>query len=105
MRYGLYARFTLSFRDVEELLADHGIDASYETVRRWFQISCEQVALYKVASPGTIAIWLHGYLSGKRGDTVVDVEALKANTKEVRYYCVEHADMPLMQAIQEVLKP
>jgi transposase-like protein len=31
----LYARFTLSFRDVEELLAERGIDASYETVRRW----------------------------------------------------------------------
>src|SRR6476620_10075216 len=32
----LYARFTLSFRDVEELLAERGIDASYETIRRWF---------------------------------------------------------------------
>lgn len=32
----LYARFTLSFRDVEELLADRGIDVSNETVRRWF---------------------------------------------------------------------
>jgi putative transposase len=26
----------LSFRDVEELLAEGGIDASYETVRQWF---------------------------------------------------------------------
>src|SRR5450759_1135755 len=33
----LYARFTLSFRDVEELLAERGIDASYETVRRGFR--------------------------------------------------------------------
>jgi putative transposase len=33
----VYARFTLSFRDVEELLAERGIDASYETVRRWMQ--------------------------------------------------------------------
>ncbi len=32
----LYARFTLSFRDVEELLAERGVDASNETVRRWF---------------------------------------------------------------------
>ena len=31
----LYYRFTLSFRDVEELLAERGIDASYETVRCW----------------------------------------------------------------------
>ena len=32
----LYGRFTLSFRDVEDLLAEHGIYVSNETVRRWF---------------------------------------------------------------------
>lgn len=32
----LHARFTLSFRDVEDLLAERGIDVSNETVRRWF---------------------------------------------------------------------
>jgi transposase-like protein len=31
----LYFRFTLSFRDVEDLLAERGIDVSYETVRLW----------------------------------------------------------------------
>src|SRR5271156_5707682 len=31
----LYFRFTLSFRDVEDLLAERGIIVSYETVRRW----------------------------------------------------------------------
>jgi transposase-like protein len=31
----LYFRFTLSFRDVEDLLAERGLDVSYETVRRW----------------------------------------------------------------------
>src|SRR5258707_1481133 len=31
----LYLRFTLSYRDVEELLAERGIDVSYESVRRW----------------------------------------------------------------------
>jgi hypothetical protein len=31
----LYARFTLSYRDVEDLLAERGFDVSYETVRRW----------------------------------------------------------------------
>jgi transposase-like protein len=28
----LYVRFTLSYRDVEDLLADRGLDVSYETV-------------------------------------------------------------------------
>ncbi len=31
----LYAKFTLSFRDVEEMLAARGVDVSYETIRRW----------------------------------------------------------------------
>src|SRR2546425_6650873 len=31
----LYLRFTLSYRDVEELLAERGLAVSYETVRRW----------------------------------------------------------------------
>lgn len=31
----LYYRFALSLRDVEDLLAEQGIDVSYETIRRW----------------------------------------------------------------------
>src|SRR5258708_28708741 len=31
----LYLRFTLSYRDVEDLLVERGLDISYETVRSW----------------------------------------------------------------------
>jgi putative transposase len=31
----LHLRFTLSYRDVEDLLAERGLDVSYETVRPW----------------------------------------------------------------------
>jgi putative transposase len=31
----LYLRFTLSYRDVEELLAERGLDVSYENIRCW----------------------------------------------------------------------
>jgi putative transposase len=31
----LYFRFPLSYRDVEELLAERGVGVSYETIRRW----------------------------------------------------------------------
>jgi hypothetical protein len=31
----LYVRFTLSYRDVEDLLAERGLYVSYETVPRW----------------------------------------------------------------------
>jgi len=33
----VYHRFCLSFRDVEDLLAERGITVSYEAVRRWCQ--------------------------------------------------------------------
>ena len=32
---GLYHRFSLSFRDAEDLLAQRGITVSYETIRQW----------------------------------------------------------------------
>jgi transposase-like protein len=31
----LYFRFNLSFRDIEELLAERGVLVTYETVRQW----------------------------------------------------------------------
>jgi transposase-like protein len=37
----LYYRFTLSFRDVEDLLAQRGITVSYESIRHW----CEAFGL------------------------------------------------------------
>jgi putative transposase len=51
----LYLRFTLSFRDVEDLLAARGIMVSYETVRRWVNHFgpmpiCANAALNRTAS-------------------------------------------------------
>src|SRR6476619_5845728 len=40
----LYLRFTLSFRDVEELLAERGIDVSHETIRRWVAVFGPMIA-------------------------------------------------------------
>jgi putative transposase len=31
----LYLRFTLSYREVEDLLAERRLDVSYETIRSW----------------------------------------------------------------------
>ena len=31
----LYFRFPLSYRDIEDLLSERGIDVTYETIRRW----------------------------------------------------------------------
>lgn len=41
----LYAKFTLSLRDVEDLLAERGLDVSYGTVRRWFLKFGDQIVI------------------------------------------------------------
>jgi len=47
----LYLRFTLSYRDVEELLAERGLDLSYETVRRWvLKFGCA----YRLCHPNVV---------------------------------------------------
>jgi putative transposase len=59
----LYLRFTLSYRDVEELLAERGLEVSYETVRRWVlkfgpgsRASCGGAA-HARATDGTSTRW------------------------------------------------
>jgi putative transposase len=32
---GSYFRFSLSLRDVEELMAERGVTVAYETIREW----------------------------------------------------------------------
>ena len=32
----MYFRFTLSFREVEEMMLARGVVVSYETIRRWW---------------------------------------------------------------------
>ena len=40
----IYSRFTLSFRDIEDLLAECGLDVPYESIRRWFLKFGPQIA-------------------------------------------------------------
>ncbi len=56
----LYLRFTLSYGDVEELLAERGLDVSYETVWRWVLKFgpglCPQLATAATAAGGHLAL-------------------------------------------------
>ena len=54
----LYARFTLGFRDVEDMLAQLGVDASYETVRRWLLTFGDKIAAnLRRARPRPSDVW------------------------------------------------
>lgn len=53
----LYLRFPLSFRDVEEMLAQRGIRVTYETVRCWVAKFGPQLAAQlrkREARPGRV---------------------------------------------------
>ena len=80
-----------------------GATASAQVTIDVGKITCNQFALYKVSDPDTIAVWLHGYYSGKRGNTVVEVEKLKANAKNLRDYCLENPDANLLDAVESLM--
>jgi acid stress chaperone HdeB len=40
------------------------------------KVTCDQFAGYKITDPQNIAVWLSGYYNGKRGNTVIDTQAL-----------------------------
>jgi acid stress chaperone HdeB len=64
------------------------------------KITCIQFATYKIADPKDIALWLSGYYNGKRDNTVIDTQALKASSQNVVTYCLHHPDTPVMQAVE-----
>jgi putative transposase len=56
----LYHRFCLSYRDVEDLLAERGITVSYETVRQWcgkFGPSYARATRYRMFRARAFAQW------------------------------------------------
>ena len=67
------------------------------------KITCEQFAGYKITTPENVAIWLSGYYHGKRGNTVVDMQKLLADTKTMQRYCLQNPQTLVMNAVETVL--
>src|SRR5262249_34124525 len=67
------------------------------------KITCEQFAGYKITTPQNVAIWLSGYYNGKRGNTVIDMQKLLADTKTMERYCIQNPQVLFMKAVETVL--
>jgi acid stress chaperone HdeB len=67
------------------------------------KVTCEQFVQYRITNDESVAIWLSGYLNGKRGNTAVDPQKLKGDASKVRKYCIMNSEMMLMQAVGSVL--
>jgi acid stress chaperone HdeB len=67
------------------------------------KITCNQYVLDQVTDFRTITAWLHGFYSGRRNNTVIDVQGLERIADKVEEYCRSHRDMALMQAVETTL--
>jgi len=67
------------------------------------KVTCEQFAGYKITTPQNIAIWLNGYHSGKRSNTVIDMQKFMENTKALERYCIQNPQILVMNAAETVL--
>ena len=66
------------------------------------KITCDQFAGYKITTPQNIAIWLNGYYSGKRSNTVIDMQKLGENTKTLERYCIQNPQILVMNAVESI---
>jgi acid stress chaperone HdeB len=64
------------------------------------RISCEQYTAFKVADPRDIAIWMSGYYHGKRGNTVLETQALAEQARKLQDYCIHNPQVQVMQAVE-----
>jgi putative transposase len=60
----LYFRFALSYRDVDEMMHERGVNVTYETVREWclkFATSTPDGCARAALDPVTIGIWTKSF--------------------------------------------
>ena len=68
------------------------------------KITCRQFLLGHVGgSTRSVANWLSGYYNGKRGNTVIEVESMQKNVRDLERYCRKNQEMPVMDAAKNAL--
>ena len=79
----LYHRFCLSFRDVEDLLAQRGVTVSYETVRHWcqtFGLDYARRLRRRQGASVTGGIWMSCLSRFKGSDSTCGVPSTRTGT-------------------------
>ena len=68
------------------------------------KVTCEQLLMEKLAWPSKfVVLWLNGYYSGKRSNTIIEPDAVKKNEDKVNSYCYQHREITVMDAVKNVL--
>jgi acid stress chaperone HdeB len=64
------------------------------------KITCQQFLEDRVADSITLGVWLHGYVSGARGETVI--EPLSTGRINLVHYCEDHNNALVLDAARKV---
>ena len=68
------------------------------------KITCHQLTMEQLARPSRdIVLWFSGYYNGKRDNTIIDLQAIKADEEKVNSYCNHNPEATVLDAIKNVL--
>jgi acid stress chaperone HdeB len=62
------------------------------------KITCDQLLMEKPVPAKYVVLWLSGYYNGKRGNTIIEPEAMDKNEEKVDFYCNLHREVTVMDA-------
>lgn len=64
------------------------------------KITRQQFLVGRMLPTKSMALWFGGYFNGKRGVSVIEASAVKANGKKLEEYCGMHQDETVMKAAE-----
>ena len=56
----------------------------------------------RIADSRTISIWLIGYYSGMRNNSIIDTAAVQKQAQDLVHYCMAHSEASVMDAAKNV---
>jgi HdeA/HdeB family len=66
------------------------------------KITCNQFMFGRISDSRTISIWLIGYYSGMRNNSVIDIAAVQKQAQDLVQYCMAHSEASVMDAAKSV---
>jgi hypothetical protein len=66
------------------------------------KITCNQFMFGRIADSRTISIWLIGYYSGMRNNSIIDTAAVQKQAQDLVQYCMAHSEASVMDAAKSV---
>jgi hypothetical protein len=63
-------------------------------------ITCRQFLIGNLIPTNSMSLWFSGYYSGRRGETLIELEAIQPKVEKVKDYCRQHQDAEVMNAVE-----